>query len=80
MTVPAHEILEAARIQAGMSFTDLWLAYFALGGVASLAVMRSYLDGSGTQSIEYDVMAHALNESFVDQVGDHPVPYGDDLA
>jgi len=80
VTVRAHEILEAARIQAGMSFTDLWLAYFALGGVASLGVMREYLDGSGTQSIEYDVMAQALNESFVDQGGDHPVPYGDDLA
>lgn len=27
----AHQILEAARRQAGMSFDELWMAYFALG-------------------------------------------------
>ena len=80
MSVPGYEIIEAARIQAGMSVTELWLAYFALGGVASVGAMRSYLHGIGSVPMEYDVLAQALNESFVDRGGNHPVPYHEDLA
>ena len=30
--------------------------------------------------IEYDVVAQALNERFMDDGGDHPVPYADEAA
>jgi len=76
----AYEILEAGRIQAGMSFDELWVAYFALGGVATPDNLRSYLAGSGTHSMDYDVLAQAINEKFVDVGGNHPVPYSDDLT
>ncbi len=41
MNRPAHEVLEAARGHVSMSFDDLWLAYFALGGAGTPAVVRS---------------------------------------
>jgi len=80
VTARPHEIIEAARVQAEMSFDDLWLAYFALGGARPPDMLRSYLRGTATQPMDYDVLAQALNESFVDAGGNHPVPYCDDLA
>ena len=72
-------MLEAARVQADMSLEQLWIAYFALGGAASPAVVRSYLAGSGTDAFDYDVLAHAINESYVERGENHPVPYREDL-
>ena len=79
MSVPPHAVLEAARTQAGMSFEDLWIAYFALGGVAQPDVVRAYLDGSTDRAMDYDVLAQAINERFLDQHANHPVPYSDEL-
>ena len=46
--------------------------------------MRAYLDGRAGRSrhdrVDYDILAHALNERFVDQGSDHPVPYRDELC
>lgn len=79
MTLPAHRVLEAARVQARMSFPDLWLAYFALGGESQPYFLRAYLlDGTGW--VEYDIVAQAINERFHDNGGDHPVPYYDELG
>jgi hypothetical protein len=80
MTAAAHEIIEAGRVQADMSHEELWWAYFALGGDAGPAVVRCYLGGLTTEPIEYDMLAHAINERFVERGGNHPVPYLDDLA
>ena len=62
-----------------MSFDELWLAYFALGGTALPHALRSYLGGTATPSIDYDVLAQAINEGFVERGGNHPVPYSEDL-
>jgi hypothetical protein len=80
VSIPAHEVLEAARAQAGMSFDQLWIAYYALGGWAPPEVVRAFLGGSSAAVIDYDVLAQAINERFLDQGGDHPVPYREDLA
>lgn len=80
MSVRPYEIIEAARIQAEMSFDELWLAYFALGGARPPDMVRSYLGGTATLPMDYDVLAQALNERFVDSGGDHPVPYSDDIG
>jgi len=80
VTALPHEILEAARVQAEMTFDELWLAYFALGGADSPEVVRAYLGGLGTHPMDYDVLAQAINEKFVDRGGNHPVPYSDDLG
>ncbi len=79
MSLPAHEILESARALAGMSVDELWLAYMALGGNAPPSVLRAYLRGADTGAVGYDILAHAINERFVDQGSDHPVPYSDEL-
>jgi hypothetical protein len=76
---PDYEILETARALAGMSLDELWLAYMALGGNASPDLMRAYLQGTHTEPVGYDILAHALNEEFVDQGSNHPVPYADEL-
>ena len=76
---PPFAVLEAARIQAGMSFQELWIAYLALGGNAPPDVVRDYLGGSGIQRSDYDLLAQALNERFLDQGQNHPVPYHEDL-
>ena len=79
MKTPPHEVLEAARQQAGMTFQDLWIAYFALGGTAHPEKVRAYLGGRVAPSMDYDVIAHAINERFADQGENHPVPYRDEL-
>lgn len=66
-------------MKAQMSLSDLWLAYFALGGETQPEQFRNYL-ADGTGSIEYDIVAQALNERFLENGGDHPVPYHDELA
>jgi anti-anti-sigma factor len=60
--------LEVGRRAAGLSVTDLFVAYFALGGTrtlgevgACLAGMDDVLDGH-----QHDVAAHAVNERLVE--------------
>jgi hypothetical protein len=77
---PGHQVLEAARSQAGMTLDELWWAYFSLGGTALPNAVQSYLDGSDGRAIDYDVLAQAINERFLDLGGDHPVPYADELT
>lgn len=62
-----------------MSFHDLWIAYFALGGVAGPEEVRTYLGGGAGDSMDYDVLAQALNEYFLEEGSNHPVPYRDEL-
>ncbi len=62
-----------------MSFTELWIAYFSLGGAARPRVVRSYLRGWHRGSFDYDVLAHAINELSVERGLNHPAPYHDEL-
>ena len=79
MSAAAHRVLEAGRQHAGMSFDDLWLDYFALGGAAPPGRLRDYLAGGGGP-VDYDVVAQAINERFIDRGDDHPVPYSEELG
>lgn len=79
MTATPAEVLETARRHSGMSVHQLWLSQALLGGAASADEVGSFLSGEVTPSThQYDVLAHALNESFADQGFDHPVPYADE--
>lgn len=79
MTPTPAEVLETARRQSGMSVDQLWLSQAVLGGSASPAEVGSFLSGAAAPTAhQYDVLAQALNESFVDQGLDHPVPYADE--
>jgi hypothetical protein len=63
-----------------MSFHELWIAYFALGGAARPDEVRAYLGGGAVASMDYDVLAQAINERFLDHGSNHPVPYREELA
>jgi hypothetical protein len=70
--------LEGARRRSGLSVQELWFAYFSLGGDASQLEMEAFLQGALQPApIEYDKVAHALNEHFSARGQDHPVPYWD---
>lgn len=76
MTAVPADALDLARIEATLSHGELWLRYFELGGMSTALELEAYLFGALKPSAhEHDVVAHALNERFVELGGNHPVPY-----
>ena len=69
--------LELARIDLGLTVFELWLAYFALGGVRTALELRAYLSFGGASSeADHDAIVHALNEEYHDRgQGDDVVAY-----
>ena len=68
-----------ARLDAQLTHAQLWLRYFELGGMSSAMEVEAYLYGALQPTAnDHDIIAHALNERFVELGGDHPVPYSDD--
>jgi hypothetical protein len=73
--------LEPARVLAGLSLPELWRNYFAIGGNGSTGEVEAYLRGAlQPTDHEYDLLAQAINDQFVDLGLDHPVPYADSEA
>jgi hypothetical protein len=71
--------LERGRLAVGLSRDELWMRYFALGGMSTALQVEAYLFGALVPtSHDYDVLAVALNERFSELGGDHPIPYSDD--
>ena len=69
-------VVERVRREAGLSVSDLWLRYFALGGAETAGRIESYLDGHvELDGPQYDVLAHALNERLAEIGRAHAVPY-----
>lgn len=78
MTEPGDR-LNQARLDAGLSLAELWLRYFELGGMRSPLEVEAYVYGAlQPTDHDHDVLAHAINERFVELGGDHPVPYRQD--
>ena len=72
-------VLDRARQSAGLSHGELYLRYFELGGMSSAFQVEAIVyDLAQPSPHDYDVLAHALNERFVELGGDHPVPYAPD--
>lgn len=70
------DALEVARRACGLSATDLWLRYFAMGGSAEPFMLEAVLHGAlDTSDLDHDQVAHALNERFTELGRNHPVPY-----
>ena len=74
------DVLEKARRNVGLSVADLWVRYFALGGMRTELEIEAYLYGALVATThDRDVLAVALNERFAELGGDHPIPYSTDI-
>ncbi len=59
-----------------MSFADLWVAYFGLGGNESLGTIRRHIeDDKLITARDHDLLVDALNDHFVAQGMNHPVKH-----
>jgi hypothetical protein len=78
MVEQGSDPLEQFRQDADLTRSELWLRYFELGGMSTALQLEAILYGALRASPhDYDVIAHALNERFVELGGNHPVPYGE---
>jgi hypothetical protein len=63
---------------SGLSLTELWLSYLAIGGTATPARLAAYARGRlRPDSHQHNMIAQAINEHFTGQGEDHPVGYQD---
>lgn len=61
---------------SGLTLTELWLRYLAIGGTASPARLAAYAHGLlRPDSYQHNMIAQAINEHFIDRGEDHPVSY-----
>ena len=79
MTERAIDELDTFRQEAGLSHGELWLRYFELGGMSTGLELEAFLYGALSPSAHnHDVIAHAINERFVELGGNQPVAYSKD--
>jgi hypothetical protein len=68
--------LNDARQQLGVTYMDLWIDYFALGGYLDVDGLTGYLRGDRhTNTTDHNTIVHALNERFRDRGQDNPIAY-----
>ncbi len=78
MDSSAGTTLDRARVDAGLSHSELFLRYFELGGMSSALELEAFCYGAiHPTAHDYDVVAHALNERFSELGRNHPVAYSD---
>ena len=78
---PDHELLDSARRKAGLSVEALWIRYFELGGEASQLEMEGFLTGALIPTrYQHDILAHAINEAFMDKGRSDRVEYTHDIT
>lgn len=71
--------LEEARRKLNLSVSDIWLRYFAVGGMSTELEIEAVLYGALLASeADRDLLSVALNERFSELGGDHPMPYSTD--
>lgn len=79
MPSPRVSDLEQGRIDTGLTHGELFLRYFELGGMSSALELEALLyDALVPSPFDHDIVAHALNERFVELGVNHPVPYRSD--
>lgn len=71
----ARDLLDRSRHSAGLTHDELWMRYFELGGMRAALEVEAIVCGLLQPSAhDHDVIAHALNERFVELGADLPVP------
>ncbi len=79
MTSSARSDLEQGRIDAGLTLGELFVRYFELGGMSSPIQVEAFLyEALEPSAHDHDIVAHALNERFVELGGNHPIRYATD--
>ncbi|WP_163720671.1 hypothetical protein [Mycolicibacterium psychrotolerans] len=74
-----HQRFHQAFESAALTVEDLWLRYFALGGVASRFELEAYLNGAlALPPLQHDIVAHAINER-LDEIAPPRAPYSIDF-
>jgi hypothetical protein len=71
--------LRAGLAQSDLSIEQLWYRYIAVGGTLPAGELDAALHGPDLSTGEFDRIAQALNDYFVDHGGDHPVAYSDEV-
>jgi hypothetical protein len=80
MPDPMSQLFLDAFEGCGLSVSQLWLRYFALGGDASEMEVDAYLNGAiALPSIQHDILAHAINER-LDELAPPRAPYSGDFV
>lgn len=73
------DLLDQARQDAGLSHGELWLRYFALGGMTAAIEVEAALHGALEPAPhDYERIVHALNERFTELGRDTRIPYSVD--
>jgi hypothetical protein len=73
---PRPDSLDVYRRKAVLTRNELWLRYFELGGMCTPFQLEAFLYGALEPSPhDHEVIAHALNERYVELGGDRRVPY-----
>ena len=68
--------LEFYMNHSGLTIDELWLRQISIGGDADALEVEAYVLGLlRLDPYQHDIIAQALNEHFLDQGQDHPVPY-----
>ena len=71
--------LERGRQEAGLSMTELWLRYFALGGNSTPVELEKFVGRAPKRSRhECNLIALAINEHCLEHGCGHPIPYLDE--
>jgi hypothetical protein len=69
-------VLKFAYERAGLTVDQLWLRYFALGGIAGRVEVEAYLSGlMPLPALQRDMLAHAVNERLDELAWPRRVPY-----
>ena len=78
------EMATAVQMRAAYEFldlspTELWMAYFEVGGNHNAAHLHAFLSGDAgahIDPIDRDHIIDALNDTFVERGHGHPLTYG----
>jgi len=73
------DYLDGARRDVGLTYDELWMRYFALGGAAMPTEFEAYLAGALSPAPgERDILVHALNERSMELGSDRRWRYADE--
>lgn len=79
MKDPCGDAWDRARQDGGLTVSELWLRYFALGGTASALSLDAWCHGAlPATGDDHHLVVQALNERFMELGDPTSLPYPDD--